>query len=82
MSHQMRHWIATLDGSASPIVENWQVRAALATAIAAQQSLDTGCAVSIGEKPMTGTGSIRVGFVSGVRHAGILCGPVAFPILE
>ena len=49
MSHQMRHWIATLDGSASPIVENWQVRAALATAIAAQQSLDTGRAVSIGE---------------------------------
>lgn len=47
MTRQMRHWIGTLDGSSSPIVENWQVRAALATAIAAQRSLDTGRAVTI-----------------------------------
>lgn len=47
MTHQMRHWIGTLDGSVTPIVENWQVRAALATAIAAQHSLDTGRAVTI-----------------------------------
>jgi hypothetical protein len=44
----MRHWIGTLDGSVTPLVQNWQVRAALATAVAAQQSLETGRAVAIG----------------------------------
>lgn len=48
MTHQLRHWIGTLDGSVVPIVENSQVRAALATAVAAQRSLDTGKAVTIG----------------------------------
>lgn len=47
MTRQMRHWLDTLDGSTTPIVETWQVRAALAAAVAAQQSLDTGRAVTI-----------------------------------
>ena len=46
---QLRHWIATLRGEEEPIVKTVQVRHALAAALAAQESLETGMAVSIGE---------------------------------
>ncbi len=49
MYHQLRHWIATVRGEESSIVPNAQVRHALAAALAAQESLETGRAVTIGE---------------------------------
>ncbi|MGI8688936.1 MAG: Gfo/Idh/MocA family protein [Thermomicrobiales bacterium] len=49
MYHQLRHWIATLRGEESSIVKNAQVRHALAAALAAQESLETGRAVTVGE---------------------------------
>lgn len=47
MEHQLRHWVATLHGTETPIVRAAQVRAALAAALAAQQSLETGRAITI-----------------------------------
>jgi predicted dehydrogenase len=49
MDHQLRHWIATVRGEEAPIVRNAQVRHALAAALAAQESLETGRAVTVGE---------------------------------
>lgn len=49
MYHQLRHWVATVRGEESSIVKNAQVRHALAAALAAQESLETGRAVTIGE---------------------------------
>ncbi|MFF2051167.1 Gfo/Idh/MocA family protein [Leifsonia sp. NPDC058194] len=46
MSRQLRHWIDVV-GGAEPIVRTEQVRAALAAALAAQLSLDTGRPVDI-----------------------------------
>ncbi|HET8631561.1 MAG TPA: Gfo/Idh/MocA family oxidoreductase [Thermomicrobiales bacterium] len=46
---QLAHWVATLRGEAEPLVRNEQVRAALAAALAAQRSLETGAAVAPGE---------------------------------
>jgi predicted dehydrogenase len=47
--HQLSHWIAVLRGTEEPIVRPAQVRAALAAALGAQQSLVSGAAVAIGE---------------------------------
>ncbi len=47
--HQLRHWVATLRGEETPIVTTAQVRHALAAALAAQESLETGRAVTVGE---------------------------------
>lgn len=49
MYYQLRHWVATLRGEEVPIVTAAQVRHALAAALAAQESLETGRAVTIGE---------------------------------
>ncbi len=49
MYHQLRHWIASVRGEESPIVKNTQVRHALAAALAAQESLESGRAVTVGE---------------------------------
>ena len=49
MYHQLRHWIATLHGDEEPIVKTAEVRGALAAALAAQISLESGAAVAIGE---------------------------------
>lgn len=49
MYHQLRHWVATVRGEESPIVQTAQVRHALAAALAAQESLESGRAISIGE---------------------------------
>ncbi len=49
MYHQLRHWVATLDGDEEPIVKTSEVRNALAAALAAQVSLASGRAVTIGE---------------------------------
>ena len=46
MAAQLGHWVDVV-GGAEPIVRNGQVRAALAAAIAAQRSLDTGLPVDI-----------------------------------
>jgi predicted dehydrogenase len=47
MYHQLSHWVATLRGEAEPIVQTAQVRAALAAALGAQESLTTGAAVNL-----------------------------------
>ncbi|MER7334206.1 MULTISPECIES: Gfo/Idh/MocA family oxidoreductase [unclassified Micromonospora] len=47
MFHQLRHWADTLRGDASPIVTNGQVRTALAAAVAAQRSLESGQPVEV-----------------------------------
>lgn len=47
MEDQLRHWVATLHGTEPPMVTTAQVRAALAAALAAQESLATGRAVAI-----------------------------------
>lgn len=49
MYHQLRHWVATLHGDEEPIVKTAEVRSALAAALAAQISLESGMAVTIGE---------------------------------
>ena len=46
---QLTHWLATLAGREAPIVTAPQVRATLAAALAAQESLTTGAAVTLGE---------------------------------
>lgn len=51
MYHQLSHWVATLRGQEGPIVKLEEVRAALAAGIAAQQSLQTGRAVTLEEAP-------------------------------
>jgi predicted dehydrogenase len=47
MVHQMSHWLDVLEGTAQPIVRTAEVRASLATGLAAQESLTTGRAVDI-----------------------------------
>lgn len=47
MGAQLSHWIDVVTGRAEPIVRVDEVRAALATGLAAQESLDTGRAVEI-----------------------------------
>ncbi|PPL18337.1 Gfo/Idh/MocA family protein [Microterricola pindariensis] len=47
MRVQLAHWIELISGRAEPIVTTDQVRAALRTALAAQESLDTGRPVDI-----------------------------------
>ena len=49
MQHQLAHWLATLRGEEAPLVTLPQARAALAAALAAQESLETGAAVRIGD---------------------------------
>jgi predicted dehydrogenase len=49
MYHQLRHWVASLHGDEEPIVKTAEVRGALAAALAAQVSLESGAAVMIGE---------------------------------
>lgn len=46
---QLRHWREVLDGEAEPIVRPWEVRAAFAAAIAAQESYTTGRAVALAD---------------------------------
>jgi len=48
---QLRHWVAVIRGEATPIVRNDQVRNALAAALAAQDSLETGRAIDLGMGP-------------------------------
>ncbi|WP_427017345.1 Gfo/Idh/MocA family protein [Pseudarthrobacter sp. P1] len=47
MTAQLRHWVDLMEGRAEPIVRTAEVRAALATGLAAQESLDTGRAVNL-----------------------------------
>lgn len=47
MTHQLTHWVDVVRGQADPIVRLDEVRSALATALAAQESLDTGRAVEV-----------------------------------
>jgi predicted dehydrogenase len=47
--YQLSHWIAVLRGAEEPIVRPAQVRAALAAALGAQESLVSGAAVALGE---------------------------------
>jgi predicted dehydrogenase len=47
MYRQLSHWVATLRGTEEPIVKLEEVRAALAAGIAAQESLQTGRAVTL-----------------------------------
>jgi len=47
MYRQLAHWIAVLRGAAEPLVKLTEVRAVLAAALAAQQSLETGVAIEI-----------------------------------
>lgn len=47
MERQLRHWVATLRGEAEPIVRHREVRDALAAALGAQRSLETGAAVQL-----------------------------------
>lgn len=49
MYHQLRHWVATLCGHEEQIVKTAEVRRALAAALAAQASLESGLAVAPGE---------------------------------
>lgn len=49
MYDQLRHWIATLRHEEELIVTTAQVRATLAAALAAQQSLETGKAIELAE---------------------------------
>lgn len=75
MFHQLRHWADTVRADAPPIVTNGQVRAALAAASAAQRSLELGqsvevCCTDRGGDGVSGGERLRVGFMSGVRHAG------------
>ncbi len=51
MYYQLRHWTAIVRGEETPIVTTAQVRAALAAALAAQESLTSGRAVTIEEAP-------------------------------
>ena len=46
---QLTHWVATLRGQEAPIVTLPQVRGALAAALGAQRSLETGAAIDLGE---------------------------------
>ncbi|MDQ4213097.1 Gfo/Idh/MocA family oxidoreductase [Microbacterium capsulatum] len=50
MGRQLAHWIDVVEGRAEPIVRTDQVRSALAAAIAAQRSLDTGRPVDLREE--------------------------------
>lgn len=50
-NHQMRHWIAVLQGEEQLLVQPSEVRATLATALAAQQSLASGRAIAIAAAP-------------------------------
>lgn len=47
MTAQLRHWVELVEGRTEPIVRTAEVRAALATGLAAQQSLDTGRAIDL-----------------------------------
>lgn len=47
MLAQLTHWTELMNGAAAPVVRTIEVRTALATALAAQQSLDTGRAVDL-----------------------------------
>jgi predicted dehydrogenase len=47
--YQLTHWLATLTGQEEPIVTLPQVRGALAAALGAQESLETGAAIALGE---------------------------------
>ncbi len=49
MEQQLRHWIATLRGEEEPIVRLDQVRHALAAALGAQRSLESGAAIDLTE---------------------------------
>lgn len=44
---QLRHWRDVLDGTSAPIVQPWEIRAAFAAAIAAQESYATGRAIDL-----------------------------------
>lgn len=47
MTAQLSHWVDLIQGRAEPIVKTAEVRATLATGLAAQQSLDTGRAIEL-----------------------------------
>ena len=47
MATQLGHWIDLIEGRAEPIVKTSEVRASLATGLAAQRSLDTGRAIEL-----------------------------------
>jgi predicted dehydrogenase len=47
MTAQLSHWVDVIEGREAPIVKTAEVRATLATGLAAQQSLDTGRAVEL-----------------------------------
>lgn len=51
LGRQLEHWLALVRGDATPIVTTAQARAALATALAAQQSLVSGQRVTVAEVP-------------------------------
>ncbi|GAA4491773.1 Gfo/Idh/MocA family oxidoreductase [Microbacterium panaciterrae] len=50
MGRQLAHWIDLVQGRAEPVVRTGQVRAALAAALAAQRSLDTGRPIDLREE--------------------------------
>lgn len=47
MHHQMAHWVSVLRGESEPSTTSAQVRSALATAVAAQRSLESGRAEEV-----------------------------------
>jgi predicted dehydrogenase len=47
MDHQMRHWRAVIEGRCPPVTGAAEMRGALAAALAAQRSLDTGQPVGV-----------------------------------
>lgn len=47
MKAQLSHWVDLMEGRTEPIVKTSEVRASLATGLAAQQSLDTGRAINL-----------------------------------
>ncbi len=58
MTAQLSHWIDLVEGRADPIVKTVEVRAALATGLAAQQSLDTGRAIELSIPSIHAKGAI------------------------
>src|SRR5699024_6823392 len=51
--HQLCHWRDVLDGTTAPIVRPWEIRAALATALAARESSATGRTIDLAGAEVT-----------------------------
>ncbi|MHB1063084.1 MAG: Gfo/Idh/MocA family protein [Georgenia sp.] len=59
LQQQLEHWLALIRGEVAPIVTTSQARAALAAALAAQQSLVSGKRVTVAEVPSHSEGSTQ-----------------------